>query len=133
MKNPLQYQFFLTRSAELKFSTRTENIHIIILRENCPHSYFFWFVFSRIRTEYGEIHLVVSVRIQFECGKIRTRKLQIRTLFTHFQLINHIRRWCLLHFTFRMYLHFVYSQGSDVSNFIGSDQKVAPYHLAVFR
>ena len=25
-----------------------------------------------------------------------------------------------------------YSRGSDVSNFIGSDQKVAPYHLVVF-
>ena len=25
------------------------------------------------------------------------------------------------------------SQGSDVSNFIGSDQKVAPYHLVVFK
>ena len=26
-----------------------------------------------------------------------------------------------------------YSGGSDVSNFIGSDQKVAPYHLVVFQ
>ena len=24
------------------------------------------------------------------------------------------------------------SQGSDVSNFIGSDQKIAPYHLVLF-
>ena len=26
----------------------------------------------------------------------------------------------------------IISQGSDASNFIGSDQKVAPYQLAVF-
>ena len=26
-----------------------------------------------------------------------------------------------------------YSRGSDVSNFIGSDQKVAPYQLVVFQ
>ena len=39
------------------------------LREKCPYSEFFWSVFSRIRTEYG-----VSLRIQSECGKIRTRK-----------------------------------------------------------
>ena len=38
----------------------------------CRHSEFFWSVFSRIRTEYGEIS--VSHRIQSECGKIRTRK-----------------------------------------------------------
>ena len=25
------------------------------LREKCPHSVLFWFVFSRIQTEYGEI------------------------------------------------------------------------------
>ena len=30
----------------------------------------FWSVFSRIQTEYGEI---LSLRIQSECGKIRTR------------------------------------------------------------
>ena len=41
---------------------------------------FFWSVFSRIRTEYA-----VFLRIQSECGKIRTRKkLRIWTLFTHY-------------------------------------------------
>ena len=47
---------------------------------------FFWSVFSRIRTEYGEI-LRIS-RMQPECEKIRTRKkLRIRSLFMqcHFQ------------------------------------------------
>ena len=33
---------------------------------------FFWSVFSRIRTEYGDLR--VHLRIQSECGKIRTRK-----------------------------------------------------------
>ena len=37
---------------------------------------FLWSVFSRIRTEYGEI-----LRIQSECGKIRTRK---NSVFGHF-------------------------------------------------
>ena len=36
-----------------------------------PYSDLFWSEFSRIRTEYGEIS--VSLRIQSECGKIRTR------------------------------------------------------------
>ena len=35
---------------------------------SCPHSGLFLSVFSRIRTEYG-----ISLRIQSECGKIRTR------------------------------------------------------------
>ena len=42
------------------------------MREKCPYSEFFWSVFSRIRTEYGEILRTLS--IQSECGKIRTRK-----------------------------------------------------------
>ena len=42
----------------------------ISLREKCPYSDFFWSVFSRIRTEYGEYIL----RNQSKCGKIRTRK-----------------------------------------------------------
>ena len=39
------------------------------LRDKCAYSEFFQSVFSRIRTEYGEIR-----SIQSECGKIRTRK-----------------------------------------------------------
>ena len=41
-------------------------------REKCSYSVFFRSVFSRIRTEYGEI--AVSFRIQSECGKIQTRE-----------------------------------------------------------
>ena len=50
------------------------------LREKCPYSEFLWSIFFRIglNTErYG-----VSLRIQSECGKKPTEKLQIRTLFT---------------------------------------------------
>ena len=39
------------------------------LCKKCPYSEFFWFVFSRIRSKYGEIQ-----SIQSECGKIRTKK-----------------------------------------------------------
>ena len=42
------------------------------LREKCLYSEFFWFVFSRIRAEDGEI--LSSPRIQSECGKIWIRK-----------------------------------------------------------
>ena len=48
------------------------------MREKCPYLEFFWFVFSRIRTKYGEIRIMerysVSLHIQSECGKIRTKK-----------------------------------------------------------
>ena len=47
---------------------------------------FFWSIFSRIRTEH-ERHLV-SLRIQYECGKIRTRK---NPVFGH---ISHSGREC---------------------------------------
>ena len=39
--------------------------------EKCPYSEFFWSVFSRVWSEYGEIPPL----IQSECGKIRTRKI----------------------------------------------------------
>ena len=39
------------------------------LHKKCPYSEFFWSVFFRLRTEYGEIR-----NIQSKCGKIRTRK-----------------------------------------------------------
>ena len=45
-----------------------------------PYSQFFWSVFSRIRTEYGD--LLVNLRIGSECGKIKTRNSWIRILFT---------------------------------------------------
>ena len=47
------------------------------LCEKCPYSEFFWSVFSRIRTEYGEIR-----RISPNVEKYGPDKLGIRTLFT---------------------------------------------------
>ena len=43
------------------------------LREKSSYLEFFWSVFSRIQTEYGETNFV-SLRIQSECRKMRTRK-----------------------------------------------------------
>ena len=40
------------------------------LRKKHPYSKFFWSLFSRVRTEYGDLNL----HIQSRCGKIRTRK-----------------------------------------------------------
>ena len=45
----------------------------ISLRKKCPYSEFFWSVFSRIWTEYGEIR---------SAEKYEPEKLRIRTLFT---------------------------------------------------
>ena len=42
------------------------------LREKCPHSEFFWALYSRIRTEYREMRSISP--FQSEYGKIRTRK-----------------------------------------------------------
>ena len=51
-----------------------------LTREKCPYSEFFWPVFSRIWTEYGEIRSI-SV-FSPNAGKYRPEKLQIRALFT---------------------------------------------------
>ena len=64
---------------DIKLSGPIGIIVTITLCEKCQYSEFFCSVFSRIRTEYREI---LSPNIQSECGKIRTRKLRIWTLFT---------------------------------------------------
>ena len=43
------------------------------LRKRCAYSVFFWSVFFRIRTEYGEILRKCGMQ-NAECGKIQTRK-----------------------------------------------------------
>ena len=48
------------------------------LREKCTYSEFFWFLISRIRTEYGEIRSISSPN----AGKNGPDELQIRTLLT---------------------------------------------------
>ena len=50
----------------------------ITLRKKCPYSELFWYAFSRILTEYGEI------RSQ-NAGKCGSEELLIRTLFTQCQ------------------------------------------------
>ena len=68
------------------------------LLKACPYSEFFWSVFLRIRTEYGEIQSISPLRIQSECGKIRTRQtpntdnFQAIYFVSIFALYNNIRR-----------------------------------------
>ena len=45
---------FSEKSSSLMFD-RVLNMLLLIAHEKCPYSEFFWSVFSRIRTEYGEI------------------------------------------------------------------------------
>ena len=59
--------FWATRNTEIKGTLKW--IAFFPLRKKCPYSEFFWSVFFRIWTEYGQI-----LPIQSECGKIRTRK-----------------------------------------------------------
>ena len=65
--------------------TYIEKLFWVTLREKCPYSEFFWSVFSHTRTEYGEILSMslysVELRIQSECGKIRTKKTPITYTF----------------------------------------------------
>ena len=66
----------------------TAHACLIFCNSHCMKSVqirsFFWSVFSRIRTEYGEIQSIsrhsASFRIQSECGKIWTRK---NSIFVH--------------------------------------------------
>ena len=53
----------------LEFSSTLSLPILNLLRKKCPYSELFWSAFSRIRTEYDR-HFV-SIRIQWECGKIR--------------------------------------------------------------
>ena len=61
-------------SRNRKSTTKNQPLEISAdtLHEKCPYLEFFWLAFSSIRTEYQEI--LVSLRIQSECRKIRTRK-----------------------------------------------------------
>ena len=58
----------------------------VTLREKCPYSEFFWSVFSRIRTEYGEIRNpnLFSVNV----GKCGPEKLRMRTLLTQCNIVR---------------------------------------------
>ena len=56
------------------------------LREKCPYSEFFWSVFSRIRTEYGEILRTSAYSVQM-WENTDQKKLRIWTLFTQCSLL----------------------------------------------
>ena len=65
--------------------------------EKCPHSVFFWSVFSRIPTEYGEIRSIspYSVRMRENTGKMWTRVTPntdsvwyIKLIFKHLHAIS---------------------------------------------
>lgn len=63
-----------------------ETFHPLTLYEKGPHWEFFWSIFFRMQTEQGiysaNLRIYsVNFRIQPECGKIRTRMLQIGTLY----------------------------------------------------
>ena len=58
------------------------------LREKCPYSKFLWSVFSRIRTEYGEIP--VSLSIQSECGKRWIAKTPNKDTFNAVTLLRNV-------------------------------------------
>ena len=58
-------------NCSLEVYIQIQSSHDFLLREKCPYSELFWSVFSQICTEYKEIRR--SLRIQSECGKIRTR------------------------------------------------------------
>ena len=64
---------------------------------------FFWSVFSRIRTEYGD--LPVNLRIQSVCGKIWIRK---NSVFGHFsRSVTLITLMLLLPFSLKIFQHFL--------------------------
>ena len=54
-------------------------INPFALREKCPNTEFFWSLFSRIWTEYGELLRKLPYS---ECGKIRTRKNSVSGHFS---------------------------------------------------
>ena len=58
---------------------RDDAQRFILLHKKCPYSEFFWSVFCRIQTQYGEM-LSISIVFSANAGKHGTEKLRIRTL-----------------------------------------------------
>ena len=75
--------FFSGLNKYRKFSILAESINIfrykLTLREKCPYLKFFWFVFSCIRTECGEIRSISPYSVQ-----IRGDTDQINSEYGHF-------------------------------------------------
>ena len=75
----------IIESIEIMQTFVQNGLTVTALREKCSNTEFFWSVFSRIRTEYGDLLrkslYCVNLRIQSEYGKMRTRK---NLVFGHF-------------------------------------------------
>ena len=78
IKNSLSYLLF--RLWILKEIDPMEDTSYYSLRKKCLYSEFFWSVFSRIRTEHGEIRSISPYSVQMR-EKYRPEKLRIQTLF----------------------------------------------------
>ena len=61
------------------FSSNTVEKLLFLLCEKCPYSEFFWSVFSRIRTEYGETRSISPYSVQ-----MRGNKDQKKSEYGHF-------------------------------------------------
>ena len=72
-RKPIFWHFLCSDTFTLFITLLLYLLHLLnlTLREKCIYSQFFWSVLSRIRTEYD----LISLRIQSERGKIRTRKV----------------------------------------------------------
>ena len=60
-------------AANLRYVSFNILLTYVSLRKKSPYSDLFWSVFFRIRTKYNTPKYSVSLRIQSECGKTRTR------------------------------------------------------------
>ena len=103
--NLVKQFIFITLEINITKATRSiaqwiNDFHFFALRKKCPYSELFWSAFSRIRTEHG-----VSLRIQSECGKIRTR-ITPNTETFHAVLI--IIFFCTYYFFVHMNFHTYY-------------------------
>ena len=75
---PRDTLIFLLKQLGFLNSTPTSILEFLQCVKSVQIRSYFWSVFSRIRNEYGYF---VSLRIQSECGKIRTRN---NSVFGHF-------------------------------------------------
>ena len=85
MKNYLQQPFEVSFVVSLLLMNWSYFKILQSLCEKCPNTEFFWSVFPRIWTEYGDIY-AVNFCIQSEYEKIRTRKNSVFGHFLHSDL-----------------------------------------------
>ena len=75
------------------------NQNLIPLHEKCPYSEFFWSVFSRTRTAYGDLLCISPYSIQ-----MRTRKTLEKDTFYEIQTsceILHVKSYVIFEFQFK--------------------------------